>query len=403
MRIIEYTCIRIRRRMVVCLAIALTSICLTALICVMNQSLLERQAGLKEAKTKMEVACTVSNVQGTKADGLFISPSYIDLMTGPSYPMHGYICNLLLKKTLLYTVPNSTVDSKDEKRYLIGITQRSASPALSYENSSAVIFDPRYSDAVFDEEGFICVAGEALSPYVSTDQTGGKSLELTVDFSSAGNDVQPRTYRFTVAGSVANGNPWAVYCNWDAVRRIFEAEGEMPDAESMAFSLADNNRIEEFRALASRFFTEPDYAQEDTGNKLALTINDTIYRQTVASYEKSILILSILKPFIFLCSFVIGSFVSFLVTRGRRKEFAILNSMGTTKKTMLLQGTLEMTILCLLGAFIGFFLVLLWRSLAFGFVGADIALYILCNTFGSFISIYRSLSIPTINLLRERQ
>jgi ABC-type antimicrobial peptide transport system permease subunit len=92
-----------------------------------------------------------------------------------------------------------------------------------------------------------------------------------------------------------------------------------------------------------------------------------------------------------------------LITRSRRKEFAILSSMGTSKKTMMTQGILEMAILCLLGAFLGFLLILFWRSVAFGYIGADIALYILCYAIGSFVSIYRSLSIPTINLLRERQ
>lgn len=403
MGIVEYTFIRFRRRMAMCLTIAFVSICLSALICVINISISDRRNGLSEVKQNMDVTCTVSNEQGTKTDGLFISPDYIEMMTNSSDPIHAYVRELSLKKTIKYSVPNTTKDQTDDKKTLIGISRREASPALSYENSTAVTFESGYGDSAFGEKGLYCLAGEALSPYISTDQSGAKILDLTIHFSTASNAVKPRSYRFVVVGSVANGNPWAVYSNWDSINRIYEAEGETPDAESMAFTLADNNLIEEFRALASNYFIAPDYAQVETQNKLALTINDGIYNQTVSSYEKSILILSILKPFILFCSAGIGCFISFLVVRSRMKEFAILRSMGTSRKSMMMQGILETAVLCIIGAFLGFLLILLWRHSAFSFIGAEIALYILCYEIGSFVSIYQSLSIPTINLLRERQ
>lgn len=99
---LKYALKRMSRSGVGCLALLFVSAALALLLCELDFSLASKMDGLDGLYKNIEVKCVVSDLTGTKIDGLGLSDTYIDVCTSEYYTRWEHVKDIKLKRTLRY-------------------------------------------------------------------------------------------------------------------------------------------------------------------------------------------------------------------------------------------------------------------------------------------------------------
>jgi len=85
----------------------------------------------------------------------------------------------------------------------------------------------------------------------------------------------------------------------------------------------------------------------------ALTMNDETFIMSATQLTKSLNLLKSFAPLLFTLVFVIGFVASYLLIQSRRNEFAIMRSLGMSKRISFLIVLIESLILVIIGSILG--------------------------------------------------
>ena len=143
----------------------------------------------------------------------------------------------------------------------------------------------------------------------------------------------------------------AVFAAWYPLNAVFEDRGINTVAHSMAFTVADNRRLDELKQRLSEFFA-PASTVYQGGTKAGLIIDEALFRDQVTVLERGIILLQIVRMLILALSIGISFLVAYLNIRGRRLELAVMRSMGTRRAALYTEVLREHTLFCLLGVLI---------------------------------------------------
>ena len=124
--------------------------------------------------------------------------------------------------------------------------------------------------------------------------------------------------------------------------------------DSCSFSIRDNRLFDETKEAIYQYFVVPSLSAIKTNSDYGVMIRDELYRSTLEKIESNIQLLGMMLPvLIVLCCFI-GFFTSFLSTRGREKEFAVMRCLGMSPIKVSLLVFEEFVILAALGVAVGF-------------------------------------------------
>ena len=133
-----------------------------------------------------------------------------------------------------------------------------------------------------------------------------------------------------------------------------------------------------------------------------IVLNDAFLNNTVASIRQQILYIDTLYPFLYVLVAVAALIESYLMVVSRKKEFATMRGLGTTRIRSFFSFFAEQGFLCLLGTAIG---LMIWM-LAAGFPGTLhlvlIAGFVLCYSLGSAISVTVMNHTNVLTILTDR-
>lgn len=136
-------------------------------------------------------------------------------------------------------------------------------------------------------------------------------------------------------------------------------------------------------------------------NRTFMVLEDRLYNASVSTLEQHIRYVSAVYPCIYLLMGVIGLVASYLLMVSRRKEFAIMRSLGVPKWRSFLTFFSEQAFLCLLGCAAG----LLLRTILSGWPEGSALLlcagFAVCYGLGACISIAIMNAAPALNILSE--
>ena len=130
-------------------------------------------------------------------------------------------------------------------------------------------------------------------------------------------------------------------------------------------------------------------------------IDDRILKGTVSPVESNLALLQGLYRLFFAVIAVIGFFISFLLARGRKPEYAVMRMLGESRTQITAKAILEQGTLCLVGVMIGSILVALTGLGRPDVLGS--VLILLCYTLGAAAAVMLTVRVNVMDILRDKE
>ena len=181
-------------------------------------------------------------------------------------------------------------------------------------------------------------------------------------------------HTFKIVGTYTGGDELSIYCPYTNVEEICSQIGQAPLIWSLSATLADNNRLEEFREKMSMCFIEPSQDANEIPQKYrvqylrfdnfsqseeteyylyALDIKDNRLFDLSAVLEESIRFNRIVKIIVAALSSVSGFLVGFLMIRHRKRDIMLMRIVGESNARVFFGFALEQLICIVLGIAVG--------------------------------------------------
>ena len=397
--VLAYAVKRMRRSALSCLALLFVSLAFALSLCELGYSLAGRNDALSALYRDMEVDCVISDLTGTKTDGLEISTSYIEVFATDMYNnLDEHARDLRLKRTARYLLDASEDDVellkgdyRQSPNLIMGISRVEAAPALSPELGVEISYDEGYDETLFQGDEMVCVVPEDMAP------ENGK-LKITMVDHIMNEEYGVLEAELTVAGTYKGGK--TIYCPWEAMRELVTRAGGAAYTESMGFIAADNNRLDELKQKASKYFTNPSLTAGETKYSYALTVNDETLEEAAAAARREIRLLELMIPILLGLSTGIGFAAGYLFIRNRKPEFAVMRSMGTGRLAIFAAAFAEQLLLGVMGAAAGTGLYILIRGTGVMPDYVSLAVYLGCYALGSGLAVARVVSVNVMSVMR---
>jgi len=335
------------RRKVSCLLFTLL-VCIGAIGMHILSGILENQEdALEKIYDESKILCVISNLRGTKTDGLQIVSAYIDLcLTDEKYDFCTRIEKVCLKRTVV-----CHMEALQEDVSLIGITYTDGVDELLPQNGVVIQFLENYTyENLLGNEVF-CIVPYAMLPLLVEDGDGRLQAALT---------MEETTITLPVGGIYTGGDARTIYCPFRYVASLLTEDKIY--TESLSFYVKDARSLESFREESLKYFSEPKFTAEDADMYFAMIVHDDLFQVTVSSVKENIFMLRLLIPVLYIISAGVGFLASFLFMRGRKREFAVMRSLGMHRAQVIGVIFLEQFILCIVSTLFGTVLLQTLRS-----------------------------------------
>lgn len=282
-----------------------------------------------------EIRCVLTDAHGRSSDRLEMLSAYVDKLVGMRHEagcyLDEYIDHVHAKATRVLTEPQNWT--------MCHILDFASDDRLSALSGASVTLRDGWTEDVFRTEQRVCLVPEGVLPE--------EMKTLTVNWESG------EPLELTVIGTVRGGPSNTVYCPFYV--KLLDNAYSVFLAESCSFSIRDNARLDEAKEAIYEYFPAPTPASvlTQTTNDYSAQILDEGYRATLTQLDRSIALLRLTLPVLLLLCCAIGLLTSFLSTRGRRKEFAVMRCLGMSTGKIFFLLFEEALLLALFGGIVG--------------------------------------------------
>lgn len=376
------------RRPVYSLAIVLFALVLTVVLCFLHRSAQEELRSFEVTYASVPVTFRVTDLDGAKPhkiDG-WIADLFTDRGMKPN--LEPYVGQLYARVSLSGTYTDD--DEMTRSVILAGIGSLYVAEELTENWGGQTYWFDGYDESVLTTDAHVCLVPEAMKDLEQVELQFQHTYFVTDD--ETGTSRASRTLK-VVGYYVDKGNS-RLYCPYTTMTRLHAELGASKDIEEVCAVLNDNNALPQLRESAAEWFAEPNPTGEPTpwdrfGYKyyfFALDIDDYMLRNLEANMKDSLQLNSLASMVVFVLSAGAGFLTGFLVIRARKREIALMRTMGTSHPAIFLELALEQLLCVVAGIFVGG-AVFLWQPLqklalfaGIYFVGLGIALVIfLCK------------------------
>lgn len=344
---------RLRRTPVPAIGILLFAAALSIVLCILQKSNDTELEKYNETYHTIPVQVSITNLSGTSYTNLGISEQIADFFTSEDC-LGKYMKDL--QKVCSHSIQGDHFGSK-----LVGVTSLELSPELWAENGTTIEWETGQSEQIFAGNEPMCLIPNTLDTQTD-EKTRAEYVELL--FEVMGRDeLKSHTLRLQVAGTYRGGDGRSIYCPYPVCAQVFIEFNEFMVTQSMRATLKNNDDLEAFRAEAKQWFAEPNPLGEKTpyeGNEfiqkyypLALSINDELLQRAALTLQTSITTNQICTVIVMTLSAAAGFLIGFLMVRNRKKEIALMRTMGTPNRSIYLGFALEQMLCVVLGIVLG--------------------------------------------------
>lgn len=284
---------------------------------------------IDDAYAALPVRVVVSDITGTRTDGLRIPDHYGMWFTEAE-------CKEISKKSSLHY----SADGREGT--LLGITNLESAPELADTEGITITYLDTL-DWTGNEAG--CLVSKDLYHSLIPDEKGEYLLSLQLRIHQQ--DEKYIAFSLPVVGTYS-GSGNSVYCPWTIVSTAQVSLQNYYTLESLSATVRDNKELERLReALAEKFSSVDPTAT--SSNTFAVTIYDDTLRQTVNEFHANLQNLNRFLPLVIILACLLSGTTSFLYIHTRRRELVLLRQLGMSIKKLLFTLGLEMTLYILLG------------------------------------------------------
>lgn len=313
---------------------------------------------LHELSENAPVYCRVTNKNGSRDSGLFISESVLDGLSASSLPADESCAVYLLAGEGEYT------QAEWERSVHLQVSGVNRTEAVDGLSADKIHFNQQYDESVFASDRPVCIVEESEMRKHGW-ETGDK-IQLTMYYYNASSELfKMELYplalvELEIVGSmeslmgVTSAVPPDVILPFEAVRRIYHQQ-EIPFfADTVSFYVDDPMRLNDFKEeMKSIGLMERDPTAMDSYIGYTLAVRDGNFVTMATQLRQSIEVMRSFLPVVCILTFAIGYIVSYLLGNGRMGEYALLRlqGMGSVKGAVPFLG--EQFILVLLGNLLG--------------------------------------------------
>ncbi len=331
---LRYTWKRLLRAPLAAIGCMLFAAALTAVLCGLHASAQRELQNYALVYDTIPVKLTVTNLMGTNIEDLHAPSWVVDVLTEPYYNLTQYVQEVCVKSSY----HADKIKETDGEADLIGLSTAKGISALDPMLGAHVVWNEGYDESILRSDENVClipsglpVEGETVTVVFlresDTDSPGGfAQLEYHIKMKIVG----------TYAGGIDPDGMPTIYCSLETVRCAYAANAEKSVIDSVSAVLSNNHKLEEFRAALSEWFVEPNPTGKKTPwDKMnyeyypyALDVDDTVLQQTTKVLENSMLVNRIAGVLILVLSTAAGFLIGFLTVRSRKREVALMRTMG---------------------------------------------------------------------------
>ena len=382
------------RRPLYALAVVLFATVLTVVLCYLHKAGEEEMASYRQTYASVPVTFRVTDLDGSKPDE--VAGWIADLFTEQG--MHPNLASFVgqIYTRLSYTGSYTTIVEGFGGFYeqrnditVAGIGSFYVAEELTEDWGGEVHWFEGYDESVLGTQELICLVPESMKDE--------QQFELTFTHTYAvGLQVSTNTSHktLTVAGYYVDKGNTRLYCPYPVMYQICAELGAPKKLEEICAVLNDNDNLPQLREAAAKWFAEPNPAGEKTPwdhiayeyYLYALDIDDYMLRNLESNMKNSMQLNQLASAVVFVLSAGAGFLTGFLVIRARKREIAIMRTMGASHLAIFLELALEQITCVAVGIALGgvYFLWQPMEKLAlFGgiyFVGLSVAMVIfLCK------------------------
>ena len=325
----------------------------------------ERQ--LDELAENAPVYCRITNKNGSRDSGLFISERVLDGLSASGMTTDESCAVWLLAGEGEFT------QAEWESCVHLQVSGVNRTEAVDGLSADKIHFSQQYDESFFLSDEPVCIVDEGVMRKHGW-ETGDK-IQLTMYYYDASSELfKMELYplgliELEIVGSmesltgVTSAVPPDVILPFEAVRRIYHQQ-EIPFfADTVSFYVDDPMRLNDFKEeMKSIGLMERDSTAMDSYIGYTLAVRDGDFVTMATQLRQSIEVMRSFLPIVCVLTFLIGYIVSYLLGNGRMGEYALLRlqGMGSVKGTVPFLG--EQFILILLGNLLGDALMLLFAE-----------------------------------------
>jgi hypothetical protein len=332
------------------LAVPLLTMVLVVLISIISGAQEQLVIGLEDVIDRYEVRVEVSDPITAATENLEIDLYHIMLFTDETInrSLAGYLRDVEKKRTL----PIFDIYPFVPAGQWVGITSPAADSRLDRMTGAEIIFFPGYDESIFRTRERVGVVSPETFATLDADNP---ILKLTMPYAAPpltggeGNIVY-KEMEIRVVG-IVRGAGNHVFSPFWTVSDTAETLALPVYTSLMRAYIANNRLITDFVGIAKYHFSRA--GDLNAPLPFALTVYDTIYNDVVRRLQQNIQLIAVATPFIYVLSILIGFIASYLFTRRKKLEFAILRSMGVNKRHVFWSALAEQAFLCILGVAVG--------------------------------------------------
>lgn len=339
--------IRIKRKPLIFVAILLFTAIIALALCGLHNGNDTALAQYNDIYYKINVRCTVTNLAGDQSDRLNIQPGMIALFTESS-DLSDLLEDVQIKGSVEIVWNN-------EAYTLTGITSTGIEPKLWPENGCTIFWNENADNSFFGGDRMECIIPQELQKKMM--ETGLSTDYFPLHISAVFPGEKDYKTDLAILGTYKGSNDKTIYCSWNTYVSILKTMGRGETADSLYATLRNNNNLPLLRETATQYFAEPDpnnAGLETVGDYYhALDINDSQLSQAQTNLENSMTVNRIAAVLVLALSAAAGAFIGFLMIRNRKKEIALMRTMGTPNSRIYVSFVIEQIIFVVLGVIVG--------------------------------------------------
>ena len=299
---------------------------------VLQNLTIRQEDALRNTIANTTISCTVTNAKGTDSGKLQMLSAFVEMLEGQrrlrGCYLDDYVKNVRAKAELTLEKPEGTT--------LRRILSVDSDPALSEAEGAHVEFFSGWEEEILRGREQVCL--------VPSEMIIGEEY-ITV----AAEMEEP--VRLRIIGTVTNGPANVIYCPFFMPWTEGISVAFLTD--SCSFDIRDNQKLEESKAYIYEWFVEPKLNNQMDGLTFGVLVHDETYLKSLAEIHANLSMLRLLLPALIVICGCIGFFASFLATRGRTKEFAVMRCIGMKQSRIFGLVMAELTVLALAGSVLG--------------------------------------------------
>lgn len=346
---IRYTFKRLFRQPLPPLGVLIFAAILTVTLCTLHQSNLEAQTHYEEIYRQIDVTCTITNLTGTASQGLDIVNSTLDVFTGYLGLDDGRFRDHL-ENTQIRSIQR--FDFLGEQYSLNGITSSEIAPELWPDNGCSIEWLEGYDESIYSGSEMVCVVSSELYK-----DLGAAEIEVYLPSDPHDSYLYSEQRDFdgtlTIVGVATGIEKKAIFCPWNTLMDIWSYMGQIESATAIHATLKNNDDLEYFQVIAEEHFPAPNPNADYSDGRVALDIDDSQLKQADLTLQNSLKVNELSRMLVFGLTAGAGFLVGFLMIRSRKREIALLRTLGTGNAQVYLSFSAEQTMCAILGAIVG--------------------------------------------------